>query len=122
MAGAYWHWQAPETPQKERVVDAKIRLASIVLAAATASFAAAGKAEDGQEVTVRGCAAEGVESRCLILKGEDGTVYDISSARPRPQTFGRAISLTGVKSDKLGICQQGVILDRIKWSYTTRTC
>ena len=51
---------------------------------------------------------------CLILKGPDNITYDISAAKPAPRVGFLAIELSGTKSDKLGICQQGVILEGIR--------
>ncbi len=64
----------------------------------------------------------GVEVNCLVLKGPDNVVYDISAAKPRPRLGYRAVQLSGTKSHKLGICQQGPILENIQWSYTTTKC
>src|SRR5438067_13627173 len=76
----------------------------------------------GDAIIVLGCPTRGVEMNCLIVRTPDGVTYDISSARPRPRTDDLIIRLTGMKSDKLGFCQQGVKLDQIKWTYTKRKC
>jgi hypothetical protein len=57
-----------------------------------------------------------------ILKEQGGVAYDISAAKPRPRVGYMAVRLSGTKSRKLGICQQGVILEDIQWSYTKKKC
>ena len=74
-----------------------------------------------EKVIVEGCPVPGTEMNCLVLRGRDNVTYDISAAKPRP-AIGRAVHLTGTKSSRLGICQQGIILDDIRWSYTEEKC
>ena len=59
---------------------------------------------------------------CLILKGPDNLAYEISAAKPRPRVGYLAVQLSGTKSDRVGICQQGIILENIQWTYTTEKC
>ena len=93
-------------------------------AAAGCLIAAAGVSGlDAEErVNLVGCPAAGIEMSCLILKGQAGVAYDISAAKPRPRVDYLAVRLSGTKSHKLGICQQGVILEEIEWSYTDEKC
>jgi hypothetical protein len=79
-------------------------------------------ARAAEKVSVQGCPTAGVEHNCLVIKGTDGATYDISGAKPRPRTGYLAISLTGEKSDRMGICMQGPILIKIKWTYTKQSC
>jgi hypothetical protein len=58
----------------------------------------------------------------LVLKGPDNVLYDISAAKPRPRLGYMAVQLSGGKSHKLGICQQGAILEDIQWRYTKEKC
>ena len=74
-----------------------------------------------EKVTAAGCPTAGIEANCLIMKQGDVS-YDISAARPRPRIGYMAIRLSGTKSNKLGICQQGLILEDIQWSYTNQKC
>jgi hypothetical protein len=97
-------------------------LASVVILTATAGFAVFAQAQGPNEVNVSGCPLQGVENNCLVIKGSDGTTYDISSAKPRPKVGYLGINLKGVKSDKVGICMQGPILEKIKWYYTKQSC
>jgi hypothetical protein len=74
-----------------------------------------------ETVTANGCPITGVEANCLILK-QGSVSYDISAARPRPRVGYMAIRLSATKSNKLGFCQQGVILEDIQWTYTNEKC
>jgi hypothetical protein len=73
------------------------------------------------KVTASGCPTPGIEDSCPILQ-QGNVSYDISAARPRPRAGYMAIRLSATKSSKLGICQQGVILEDIQWSYTNEKC
>jgi hypothetical protein len=75
-----------------------------------------------EKVTLAGCPTTGVEMNCLMLKARDNGDYDISAAKPRPRVGYLAVQLSGTKSKKVGICQQGVILEDIQWSYTEKKC
>jgi hypothetical protein len=74
-----------------------------------------------EKVTASGCPIAGVEDSCLILK-QGNVSYDISAVRPRPRVGYMAIRLSATKSSRLGICQQGIILEDIQWSYTNDKC
>jgi hypothetical protein len=74
-----------------------------------------------EQVTVTGCPVSGIEMGCLVLKRNTVT-YDISAAKPKPRVGYLAVQLRGTKSNKLGICQQGMILEDIQWSYTKEKC
>jgi hypothetical protein len=74
-----------------------------------------------EQVIASGCPTLGIEDSCLISK-QGNISYDISAARPRPRVGYMAIRLSATKSSKLGICQQGVILEDIQWSYTNERC
>ena len=76
----------------------------------------------GQRVTVTGCVYAGTPATCLMIKGVDGTVYNISSLNPRPRALDRVIRVRGTATDKVSICNQGVVLDRIRWSRTRQRC
>jgi hypothetical protein len=75
-----------------------------------------------ETVDVLGCPAVGIEMDCLVLKARENVIYDISTAKPRPRAGYLAVHLTGTKSHKLGICQQGAILENIHWTYTNERC
>jgi len=76
----------------------------------------------GKRINLVGCPRAGIETNCLILKGPGNVAYDISAATPRPRLSYRAVQLSGTRSHKLGICQQGAILEDIQWSYTKQKC
>jgi hypothetical protein len=75
-----------------------------------------------QSVTVIGCPTSGVEANCMVMRGADNKTYNISGAKPRPEIGQRAIRLTGTTTRKPSYCQQGIVLDKITWSYTDQNC
>ena len=75
-----------------------------------------------ERVTVTGCPIDGVEVGCVVLKGDDGKSYNISSAKPKPRIGAKAIKLTGDTSDKVSTCMQGTVLDNIKYEETAKDC
>ena len=93
--------------------------AALVLLLALAAQAAPSA---GQRVTLTGCAVPGVTAACLMMRSADGTVYDITGVTPRPRVFDRMIRVRGTTSDKAGICNQGIVLERIRWSRTRQQC
>jgi hypothetical protein len=93
-------------------------LSAALLACALASPVAA----EGKKVTITGCPYPGVEAACLMIKDKDGTVYNITSANPKPASNDVAIILTGTVAQKLSICLQGTVLDDIKWDRTKMRC
>ena len=76
----------------------------------------------GQRVTVTGCAFAGVTATCLMIKSSDGTVYNITGVNPRPRVLDRMIRVRGTVTDKASMCNQGIVLDRIRWSRTRQQC
>jgi hypothetical protein len=95
-----------------------LSLQASLLACALASPAAA----EGKKITITGCPYPGVLATCMMIKDKDGTVYNITSANPKPQPNDVAIILTGTVTDKLSICNQGKVLDDIKWDRTKMRC
>jgi hypothetical protein len=95
-----------------------LSLQASLLACALTSPAAA----EGKKVTVTGCPYPGVLATCLMIKDKDGTVYNITSANPKPPFNDVAIIVTGTVAEKLSICNQGKILDDIKWDRTKMRC
>ncbi len=87
-----------------------------VLLAATAAMSA-----PGDNVSVQACARAGVEASCMVITGEDGSVYNITSASPKPP-FDVKIQLRGTVTDKLSACNQGLVLDNITWTPTQVKC
>jgi hypothetical protein len=95
-----------------------LALSAALLACALANPAAA----EGKKVTVTGCPYPGVLATCLLIKDKDGTVYNITVANPKPPFNDVAIIVTGTVTDKLSICNQGTVLDDIKWDRTKMRC
>src|SRR5262249_20599435 len=107
----------------EAEVAMRLRLmaAGVALAGALALPAWAAPSA-GQRVAATGCAFAGVTATCLMIKGSDGTIYDITGISPRPPRLDRALRVRGTVSDKASICNQGIVLDRIRWSRTRQQC
>jgi hypothetical protein len=76
----------------------------------------------GQRVFVTACVYPGVTGNCLMIKGADGTVYNVSGISPRPRLTGRMIRLRGVVTDKMSICGQGLVVEGIRWTRTRISC
>jgi hypothetical protein len=99
-------------------------LATSVLAASIAllSWPAQAAPKPDQRVTVTGCPFAGVTASCLMIKGSDGTVYNITGVSPKPRVMDRMIRLRGAVTDKASMCNQGIVLDRIRWTRTRQRC
>lgn len=82
----------------------------VVLAALAAPTA--GRAE---EVTASGCVAAGVEAGCMVLQAEDGTLYNVTAAEPKPEP-GAAGTVTGTVSSGVSLCMQGITLSPATWT------
>jgi hypothetical protein len=76
----------------------------------------------GQRVTFSGCVFIGTPDTCLMIKSPDGTLYNISALNPRPRALDRIIRVRGTVTDKPSVCNQGIVLDRIRWSRTRQRC
>ena len=86
-------------------------LAACLVALAVVAAPVASRAE---EVTVSGCPQPGVEAGCIVLKGDDGKLYNISAAKPKPEP-GVAGTVTGTVSQGASLCMQGIILSPATW-------
>jgi hypothetical protein len=89
------------------------------IAALSSTAAAAPKA--GQSVAITACVYPGVEGNCLMIRGADGTEFNINSANPKPPRD-VMIELRGTVTDKVSACNQGYVLDNIRWTATARKC
>jgi len=105
-------------------MDSQRLLALAVLLGVTAgfSFAVMAAPKAGSRVTVVGCPKAGTIPTCVMLKGSDGTNYNVSSASPKPVADDVVIRLTGKVTDKYSICIQGYVLEEIKWTATKQKC
>lgn len=92
--------------------------ASYALAAVAAAALAASSTASAHNFS--GCTYRGVEGGCLMVKS-GGTVYNISSARPRPGV-NRAIAGHGDLAGGMTTCMQGTALKNIRWHYTKMAC
>jgi len=93
-----------------------------VLCAALWSSGVLAEAKRQERVTVTGCAYAGVTATCLMIKGPTGPVYNISAIAPRPRQSGRAIRVRGSVTDKMSVCGEGIVLERIRWTRTRQSC
>ncbi len=92
------------------------------LGAAPISSAAQAAPKAGERVVVTACPYAGVTANCLLINGADGTVYNITGAKPRPRLESTMIRLRGTVSDKLSLCNQGAVLDQVRWRRTGQKC
>ncbi len=78
----------------------------------------------GQQVTVLGCVARGVEIGCLIIKDHaTGKTYQINAAVPPPDPARNlVVRLKGQIAGVVDFCQQGPVLTEISWNYTRMQC
>lgn len=90
----------------------------------TAAVPQQSQAQGGPRVAVLGCVSPGVEAGCLIITDNvSGKTYQISSAVPKPDPAKHlVVRLSGTIVNKISFCQQGPILEEIKWSYTKMRC
>ena len=95
--------------------------AALLLAGALIPVAATAAPAAGARVSLTACPYEGITAPCLMIKGPDGTVYNISAAA-KPPFNGRMIRLRGTVTDRLSACTQGVVLDRIRWTPVRQKC
>jgi len=75
-----------------------------------------------QRVIITGCPYAGVTANCLMIKSSEGRAYNISSMTPRPRAMDRMIRLRGTVTDKLSMCNEGIVLDRIRWTRVRQQC
>ena len=76
----------------------------------------------GQRVSFSGCVVGGTPNTCLMIKSPDGTLYNVNAITPRPRALDRVIRVRGTITDKASACDQGIVLDRIRWSRTRQHC
>ena len=100
-----------------------MRLAAIAVAVHVAALfgAPAAVSAPGDNISVLACARAGVEANCLVITGEDGSVYNITSASPKPP-LNVKVQLRGTVTDKVSACNQGLVVDNITWSATQDKC
>jgi hypothetical protein len=102
--------------------DQAMRFATVTLAFLLVVLTcASGTAAPGDSVSVLACARPGVEANCTVITGDDGSVYNITSANPKPPLNVR-IQLRGTVTDKLSACNQGLVVENITWTATQQPC
>jgi hypothetical protein len=74
-------------------------------------------ASRAEEVTVSGCPEPGVEAGCIVLMAENGTLYNVSAAEPKPE-IGVVGTATGMVSQAASLCMQGIVLKPATWAPT----
>ena len=92
--------------------------------ALTALLSVQARAQPGvpQRVIITGCPYAGVTASCLMIKTSEGRVYNITGLTPRPRAMDRMIQLRGTVTDKLSMCNEGIVLDRIRWTRVRQQC
>jgi hypothetical protein len=96
--------------------------AAVLCAALLTSLVAFAESKRQERVAVIGCSYPGVTANCLMIKAANGTVYNISSIGPRPRQSGRMIRVRGTVTDKVSVCGEGIVLDRMRWTRTRQQC
>jgi hypothetical protein len=76
----------------------------------------------GARIALMACPHQGALPSCLMINGSDGTVYNITSATPRPPLDSRMIRLRAIVTDRVSACLQGTVLDRIRWTPVRQKC
>ena len=99
-----------------------IAAAALIGAAGLLPLPAQAAPKPGERVTTMACPYPGVTGNCLMINGADGMVYNITGANPRPRPGVRMIRLRGTVTDKVSMCAQGVVLERIRWTRTRQRC
>jgi hypothetical protein len=102
-----------------------LRIAAIVVVlcgAVLTSFAVSAETKRPGRVSITGCPYAGVTATCLMIKATNGRVYNITAIAPRPRPSGRMIRVRGTVTDKMSICGEGIVLDRIRWTRTRQLC
>jgi hypothetical protein len=99
--------------QEEWIMSVTMRIAAVLAAGSFAVSAAA--APKDVVVPFSGCTMPGVEAGCLLVKNGK-RIYNISSAKPRPNLY-RTIAGHGVVSNGVTTCMQGTALSDVRWHY-----
>jgi hypothetical protein len=99
-----------------------VAAAAIVAAASLTSVPASAEVRRNERVTITSCPYPGVTGNCLMIKGANGTVYNITAISPRPREHGRMIRVRGTITDKMSVCGEGIVLERIRWTRTRQLC
>ena len=94
--------------------------AAMIFAIGVSVFSTSAFAES---VKLTGCPQNGVTAGCLVIQDNGGQTYNITAADPKPDPAQQlVITLTGETSTDVSICNQGIVLKNIQWSYTKMAC
>jgi hypothetical protein len=74
-----------------------------------------------ERVKLQGCPFRGVEPNCVMMRGPDGRVYSVGSAKPPVPINKVVIRLTGTVSNNPSFCFSTVLKD-IRWRPTRMRC
>jgi hypothetical protein len=96
--------------------------AVVVAALLTRALPAHAESRRGERVSITGCPFTGVVATCLMIRGQGGTLYNISAASPRPRGSERMIRVRGTVTDRPSRCGPGVVLERIRFTRTRQRC
>jgi hypothetical protein len=96
--------------------------AAAILCATALAWPAQAQPKRGERVSVTACPFPGTTAGCLMIRAPDGTIYNITAVSPKPRMSGRMIRLRGTVTDKISICGQGIVLERIRWTRTRQRC
>jgi hypothetical protein len=100
----------------------RIAAAALLIAMIMTSWVSQAEPKRGERVSITGCTYQGTSARCLMMRGKDGSRYNISAVSPRPRQSNRMIRVRGAVSDKLSDCGEGIVLERIRWTRTRQHC
>ncbi len=103
---------------EERSIENAARLSAVAVGFVALALLAAPMTARAEEVTLSGCPLAGVEAGCVMLKADDGTLYNVSAAEPKPQP-GVAGKVTGTVSQDASLCMQGIVLKPASWQPTS---
>src|SRR5438132_14346589 len=96
--------------EAESSMRAELTIAGAALASIMALLSPAQAAPKPDErVTITGCPYAGVTASCLMIKGSDGTVYDITGLHPKPREMNLMIRLCAVVTDKVSMCTAEIV-------------
>jgi len=100
----------------------RIAAAAILMAVLMASWVSQAEPRRGERISITGCIYQDASASCLMIRGKDGSPYNISAVSPRPRHSNRMIRVRGAVSDKVGNCGEGIVLERIRWTRTRQQC
>jgi hypothetical protein len=95
---------------------------AMLCAVVLTSFTVSAETKRQDRVTIAGCPYPGVTANCLMIKAVNGPAYNITAIQPRPRASGRVIRVRGTVTDKMSVCGEGIVLDRIRWTRTRQLC